>query len=246
MNKTVILLTACINPNGMSYTAIQDIAVRTRQYTEALDFYLQNSHLKIVFVENTLYDISSSYKQYIAENRLECLSFAGNTFSRELGKGYGEAEIIKYALEHSSFIKEADYIVKITGRLILRNLNNILGITNLLYAGRKNGVSVDVIDEHIAESRVIIASFDFYSTFFIPNMNQINDSSGYYFEHLLVSSIKNWISSGNIFIPIPVFPQLVGYSGSTGIEYKCDNILKNNLYTLKKSVINYFRYKYKR
>ena len=94
MNKTVILLTACINPNGMSYTAIQDIAVRTRQYTEALDFYLQNSHLKIVFVENTLYDISSSYKQYIAENRLECLSFAGNTFSRELGKGYGEAEII--------------------------------------------------------------------------------------------------------------------------------------------------------
>ncbi len=243
MNKIVVLLTACVNRHGMSYTTIQNNIVRAEQYHNALNFYLEKSNFKIVFVENTLYDISPVYKQYITDGRLECLSFAGNSFSRELGKGYGEAEIIKYAFENSYFIKEADYVVKITGRLILRNLNNILGILNLLFCRRKNCVSADVIDKHIAESRVIIANRSFYSNYFIPHMYMINDSSGYFFEHLLVDSIKKWISSKNIFIPIPVFPQFIGYSGSTGELYRCDNLIKNNIYTLKKSISYYFIYK---
>ena len=59
MGKTInrknitLLLTACINPNGMSYTVLQDPNERKIQYEEALNYYLTKTKCKIVFVENT-------------------------------------------------------------------------------------------------------------------------------------------------------------------------------------------------
>lgn len=40
MDDVILLLTACINPNGMLYTAIQDTELRKKQYIESLTFYL--------------------------------------------------------------------------------------------------------------------------------------------------------------------------------------------------------------
>ena len=36
--STVILLTACISPDGMAYTALQDSNERKRQYIDAIKF----------------------------------------------------------------------------------------------------------------------------------------------------------------------------------------------------------------
>ena len=43
MDDIVLLLTACINPNGMSYTVVQDIELRKKQYRESLSFYLTHT-----------------------------------------------------------------------------------------------------------------------------------------------------------------------------------------------------------
>lgn len=69
----VIVLTACINPKGMAYTALQNIEERKKQYTTALKWYLENTTLPIVFVENTGYDISFDFDVFIKNKRLECL-----------------------------------------------------------------------------------------------------------------------------------------------------------------------------
>ena len=39
-HRIVILLTACVNPNGMSKTVLQDVELRRKQYVNALNFYL--------------------------------------------------------------------------------------------------------------------------------------------------------------------------------------------------------------
>lgn len=49
----ILLLTACINPDGMPFTCLADVGVRKKQYIEALNFYLKNTTRKIVFVENS-------------------------------------------------------------------------------------------------------------------------------------------------------------------------------------------------
>ena len=53
MDDVVLLLTACINPNGMLYTTIQDTELRKKHYIESLFFYLTKTQYKIVFVENS-------------------------------------------------------------------------------------------------------------------------------------------------------------------------------------------------
>ena len=50
MDDIVLLLTACINPNGMSYTVVQDIELRKKQYRESLSFYLTHTKYKIVLL----------------------------------------------------------------------------------------------------------------------------------------------------------------------------------------------------
>lgn len=37
----ILLLTACINPDGMPFTCLADVGVRKKQYIEALNFYLK-------------------------------------------------------------------------------------------------------------------------------------------------------------------------------------------------------------
>ena len=101
MDDVVLLLTACINPNGMLYTTIQDTELRKKHYIESLFFYLTKTQYKIVFVENSNTDISSLYQKEISEGRLECITFDGNNYDRSLGKGYGEALILDYACMHS-------------------------------------------------------------------------------------------------------------------------------------------------
>lgn len=98
-------MTACINPNKMAYTALQDWSVRRKQYCEALDYYLHATDYPIVFVENSGEDISPDYTEWIRKGRLEILTFEGNDFPRHLGKGYGEGIIVDYAISHSVSIR---------------------------------------------------------------------------------------------------------------------------------------------
>ena len=125
-HRATILLTACVNPGGMSYTVLQDPELRKRQYCEALDFYLQNTSLPVVFMENTHTDFSSEYQDWIDRGRLEYLTFDGNSgFDKIKGKGYGEALMLLYALEHSRMLAESKYLIKITGRLKVENVEEI-------------------------------------------------------------------------------------------------------------------------
>lgn len=54
-------MTACVDPQGMSNTILQDKDLRKQQYIEALDFYLTKTDLPIVFVENSNTDFSNLF-----------------------------------------------------------------------------------------------------------------------------------------------------------------------------------------
>lgn len=218
--KHVILLTSCVNPNGMPFTALSDINVRKQQYLDALRFYLNNTSLPIVYVDNSNVNINKyNIFSNIAENRLELLSFDGN-HDKDHGKGFGELEIIDYAIKHSHIINNNKNvsIIKITGRLIIVNIATILKQLKYNILPSSNSVICSMnSDFSMADSRLLIAPINFYNRL-IENRMAINDSEGVYLEHVLCSLIKKQ----NLYTFHPFFsePQYQGVSGSTNINYQ--------------------------
>lgn len=218
-NDAVILLTACINPNGMDYTVVQDPIIRRKQYCEALNYYLTKHDFKIVFVENSLYDMSLLYSDEISKGSMEYLTFDGNRYNKELGKGYGEAKIIEYAFKNSEFIKQATCVIKITGRIIVKNLNTLWSLIRNKVDNRQDFVALSLYRDLIfADSQIFFANHSFYLKF-LAHKDEINDSKNVFFEHILVSVLKAMLKNNLKVIDFPVAVRLDGFAGSTGIKY---------------------------
>lgn len=213
-DKLVILLTGCINPNGMSFTELQNPDIRKAQYIEAIKFYLKNTDNAIVFVENSGNDISSEF--LYQDDRLEIITFSGNDYDKALGKGYGEMLILKYAFENSHFIKRSSAICKITGRYKVLNVKHILQS----YLESDCDVMVDLTRRmKYADSRIFIADKHFFLDFLFKNIDLINDSTGFYFEHALNYAVLHSIMNNYSYLPLKYKARIVGQSGSNDYYY---------------------------
>ena len=208
--KTVILLTGCINPNGMPFTQLTNTSERQKQYVDAIHYYLRNTDCKIVFCENSNTDISQLFIN--EQERLDILTFSGNQ-NKQRGKGYGEAEIIEYALQNSSFIQDDSIVIKITGRLIVNNIYKIIK-----YQTSKHDFVTCLFHSNLkfADSRIFCGTVSFYKEF-VKNKEHMNDSEGIFFEHVLASTV---LGSSYRFIPFFEEPIIIGISGSTGERYQ--------------------------
>ena len=232
-NNYVLLLTGCINPKGMSYTALNDMQLRKKLYVEAIRFYLQSTTFPIIFCENTLSEITKEDIGIPIQNdRFEYITFDGNNFDKCLGKGYGECEIIEYTYKHSYLIKNAKYIVKITGRIIVPNIITIIKSHNRLPMLTISAVIPS--KESAIDSRIVISPKDFYPKHFIPLNYRLNDSKGYYFEHLLNDSIL--AQKEFYYIPFILYPHLKGISGTLAIPLSPYSRL-HSLYYKKKACL---------
>lgn len=215
--NTILFLTACVNPNGMAYTKLNNPEVRLKQYKDALDWYLENTDYNILLVENSGYDFSADYKEFIDRKRLEFLSYNGNDYDRKLGKGYGEAQIMNYGFSNSTIISSGEArVVKVTGRFICRNIKSICeehNKPNVVYAN----ISKDDWGGNLATSSCVIAPKSFWTEYFLPYRETLNDSKRHHFEHLLYEAIEKWRSDGHKHKEFWTIPQMEGTSGTSGI-----------------------------
>lgn len=217
----VLLLTACVDPVGMEKTKLQNPEIRKKHYYDALDFYLKRTPYRIVVVENTNYDFSAPYQSYMTAGRLEYLKFDGNQYPREYGKGYGEAKILEYAFEHSVFLKNAPYVMKITGRYVIPHIKLLLRSTFALNIRKREIVAADMTKDLTSTwSICVLASGSFWKDYFLPYKDWINDSKNQYFEHALRQGIFRWIADHKYFqqYPLPVLHQ--GTSGTSGRKHQ--------------------------
>ena len=221
----ILLLTGCINPDGMKYTALQNAKERELQYYNAIQYYLDKTSLPIVFCENSnQLEFCKYFKAEKQKGKFEYLTFNGNNYDKNRGKGYGEAIIIDYALKHSKIINQNSVdnsIVKITGRIIIKNINVLLSHCN------KDKVYANFYPkDKLCSSQCFVSPISFLS-FFVIDAHRINDSKHYYFEHLLYDKINDWKKMGrkhSCFIN-PILR--IGISGTTGQSLsnaKCPHI----------------------
>lgn len=235
--KSVLLLTACINPNGMTYTKLQDCNIRLSQYKNALNWYLANTLFPIIFIENSNTYIGDDYQTYINSGRIEFITFDGNNFPKYLGKGYGEALILQKALNESVLLRNSDFVIKVTGRLIILNILGLAKeslkketVSSLAYLNRDG--------EKICSSYFIISPITFLQDFFLKKKELINDSKGIYFEHVLYMAIVEWINEGNKFHSFYRYIDTLGVSGSSGENYNRKTIMNSFKALIKGIYIN--------
>lgn len=229
-HKICLLLTACVNPGGMSYTALQDSGIRKKQYEEALDFYLKKTNVPIVFVENTSCDFSAKYNDYIQEGRLECHTFNGNDYDKSLGKGYGEYKILMYADAHSKILSSCQYVLKITGRIKVRNIKCLLKSKSLML---NNVFRCDFRETDYLWSMVVMIETQKLMDVFKAEGHRLNDSNGVYFEHILYEGMVK--DKKVLAIPFFESPEINGVCGTSNQPYselmQGDNIKQNLLLT---------------
>lgn len=205
-----MFLTSTVIPNN-KIRCVDDAVSRRKQYIEAIRFYLKRTKYEILIVDNSGYDFSNDF----SDTRLECLNFIANSDDVNKGKGYGESLIIKYGLKNSKKLRYAQQIVKITGRLIVENVNLLLKTSHNIEA-----VYADTdINFLYAHSYFFVALLSFYTDYLLVHSSKMNDSLGIHFEHILGKCLKNWIKYGNRFHQFMSPIYLKGHTGETNYTY---------------------------
>jgi len=217
----------------MIYTALQDVEIRKKQYYDALNFYLKETTVPIVFVENSNYDMSGDFIEFIDSGRMEYITFEGNLYERTRGKGYGEAQIINEGFRRSSILRQSKYVVKITGRLVVKNINNILSSKLLLL---DNVFRCDFSSHDFIWAMVFVIKTTKLEEIFKENGAKIDDSKWILFEHILYKSMYE--DKKTKAIPFLKSPIIEGVSGSWNIPYS--QMLPKDRSTLNREKICYF------
>ncbi len=239
-NETVLLITGCMSPSTKVYKlTISNTEERRSQYLASLYYYIRNTKInKIVYCDNSN---ALSDQRVIDEairygKKLEWLSFHGDEEkSSTQGKGYGEAEIVKYALEHSELLSNAKYFIKITGRLLVKNLDFISKFS------KKNSIYfhpvITLTNRFYINTRIYMMPISIYLDYFFDIGDLVNDSKEVYLEHAFGMLIQNEKLKYKKFC---VVPWIEGKSGSTGVDYN------PNLYSYFKDSIKLWLYDTKR
>lgn len=132
----LLILTATITPPaGVPNLKRLDPALRRCDYLDALRFYLSiptDVVNRIVFLENSDSDISEL--RHLASEagkgkQIEFVVFSGLNYPPSYGRAYGEFKMLDHGFEHSILLnelKEDDYFWKVTGRLKVFNLEELI------------------------------------------------------------------------------------------------------------------------
>lgn len=219
-----LLLTACIEVQNKALVKRNDTESRLRDYQMSLRKWLtkQDSIKNIVFVDNSGYSLDSLKEIAKKENpynkNVEFLSFLYKP-EQDADISLGELLIIDYGLKHSTLLSLADRFVKVTGRIFIRNIDNIVdGLEEDFHA-------VSSFSENLCYVDSVIVAFDkkLYiekvSDYAIQNVRNAN-SKKMDFERVYALAIHKAILDDFRWYPFPFEPIIDGMSGTKNVRYR--------------------------
>jgi hypothetical protein len=233
-----LILTATVQVrDNMAFVQRRDISTRLADYRGAFKRWIQTPEASpVIFVENSGFDLSE-FEDIAAEvpnKQVELLSFRCPPFDGSLGKGYGEMLCLQYCLAHSKVLRESPRFLKVTGRYYLANAPMIL---NYLRLHREIDVACK-LERNLtwADSRAFGGATEFLRNYFCPMLDQIDDTNGSAFEHVLARACHRVMADRGQWGPLPEALQIHGVSGSIGDVFTPSSYrsfkekIKHNLY----------------
>jgi hypothetical protein len=231
-----VLITSCISSSDIQ-TKLIDPEKRLFHVLEGIDMWLQiQPELHLVLCDGSNFDLGPIVKNKFPNANIECLHHQNS--SEEVfknGKGYGEGEIIKYALNNSKKLALHDVFIKCTGKLWVTNFEDCLKEWNGKFMADAHfsrvfhfrPAKIDCID-----TRFYIVNKQFYIDNLLHLYLQTNFEKNCSIEHFFLKKIQDLKLNRYIFSKDPI---VCGVGGGSGEYYK------NNLRrSLKKKIKKFY------
>jgi len=203
--------------------SLKDTNSRLRHTVESVENWLRlDPNLAIVLCDGSGFDIKSVIESRFLGANIEYLKFENDpALVVKFGRGYGEGEIIKYALKNSREILGAGCFVKCSAKLWVRNIHECLNWWNGDFLCK--GVFLEVFSPfkktefHHIDTRFYVASKSFYEQYFMDAHQKINVEVGYGLEECFCDVLKQSRIRGAL-LPVPSIIEGVG--GGTAKYYR--------------------------
>jgi hypothetical protein len=223
--NNILLITGAINiSENVNVVFLKNTEERLIQYIDSINYAIENYRdiHHIVFCENTNYPYDYTYLKEKAKTfnkTLNVLSFKGNLdLILQKGKGYGEGEIIEYALNNDKLLSESEFFYKLTGKLKVKNMDSItrwIKEESAFLARKKREGSVAITYFYKVKT-------SFFKEYLLPVYARIDEKNLINIEHVYYDALKNRNISFFRIIPI-----IEGVSGSTGGNYNANEHITN-------------------
>ena len=220
--KIPVLLTSSViaHDTGVSLQNSQD---RIHFTLESIKHWLHiEPRLQIVLCDGSNYDFSKSVGDLFPESQIECLRFENDqVMVRKYGRGFGEGEIVRFAIQNSQLIAKAECFAKCTAKLWVQNFAECAANWNGKL--RLKGVFSHVFSPFKAtqlayiDTRFYIASCEEYKRHFQDAHHLIRKDDGYGLEDCYRDIFLQKKLSASLFSVPPV---IYGVGGGTGTYYQ--------------------------
>ena len=167
--STTILLTATVNVQSKPIIYQINKEERINTYLKAIRQWLTKTNFKIVLVENSGYTFPElqQEKEFFKE-RFEIISFQESQvkeakyLEKEEGKGGSEMYAIHFAFYFSRLIRNSIFIIKVTARFFIPELEDYLATKDLnMYDGLcQNDVNrCEMVGSHVKNFHIIFNKY---------------------------------------------------------------------------------------
>ena len=226
--KIPVLVTSCISPNA-PLTNLSDENARLSLTLKAIRELSKNAD-SLVICDGSDYDLTKDIyndKQIINKDSIEILHFKNDVESvKSYGKGYGEGEIVEYAIMNSHYLSGAEHFAKITSKLYVDNYKQCIKAFN----GKAFFIPVPFLKENMIDTRFYVVNKKLYHDFFVDSYKNVRDLDGVYLEHVFFEQIEKNKLTGVIG---SIISKIRGFSGTFNIEYCTDSKVKSLIKELR-------------
>jgi hypothetical protein len=235
-----LLVTSAVHVSDPN-VCIRNSTDRLKYTLEAIEKWREiDPELFIVICDGSGFDFSSFFSD---DAKVECLAFVNDQVGvAHNGKGFGEWQIIEYALNNSTFLLDSDYFCKCTGKLWVENFLELKQIFSggFLFDAHTTGLrSIPNMQLNFLETKFLIAETKKFFNVFEDAGYEVNDQAGRYLETIFKlrldeCGVENFLSS----VPF----QIVGFSGSDG-TFQQDNYFVKSSKRARRKILKFFCYR---
>lgn len=224
---TPLLITSCVVSNA-PLTVLNDRNARLQSTMNALLALSERCYeVPIVICDGSGYDFTDEQELLKSKfKEIEFLSFNNDSESVKLyGKGYGEGQIVNYAIANSQILNQHDAFAKCTSKLWPSNYLECINA----FSGRAAFLTAPFFSPDKVDTRFYIIQKQYYLDEFANVHTKVDDLNGRHLEHVFFEVIDGLPYRDVIG---RVIPEVYGHSGSVGIHFKPSK-LKNHIKKVK-------------
>jgi hypothetical protein len=221
-SKIPVLLTSSVIAHDTG-VALKNTDERIRLALESVEHWLKiEPTLRLVLCDGSNFNFSSIIAEKFPLAQIECLYFENNqALVKKHGRGYGEGEIVRYAVKHSKFIATARSFAKCTSKLWVENYAQCLTSWNGSLLCK--GVFLNVFSLFkrttfsYIDTRFYIVSCRHYKKYFEDAHLQVDSNLGRSLEDCFFDIFLKYKIEKSLFKAPPI---ICGMGGGIGLYYK--------------------------